>query len=324
MRGFGAESFKMVKPAPDQIPAPPGCALRSMTGFASLRGGTEGAAGWLWEIRSVNGKGLDLRLRLPEGIEGLEPALRGLLTMRIARGSVSVSLRLQRGAGGEVLRVNAVGLAAAVAALAQAEAAAQASGLPTAPVSPAEILALRGVLEQCPEAEAPGSAALQKALLADIDPLIDAFDAMRAAEGAALAALITAQLDRVAALAAEARIAAEARRDEAAAALRAAMARVMAAESCADPARVAQEVALLAVKSDVTEELDRLDAHVTAARALMAAAGPVGRKFDFLIQEFMREANTLCAKAGNPSLTGIGLDLKHVIDQMREQVQNVE
>ena len=311
----------MVKPAPD---SKPDGALRSMTGFATLRGGAEGLPSWLWEMRSVNGKGLDLRLRLPEGIEGLEPALRARLGARIARGSVSVSLRLSRGAGGEALRVNAAGLAAAVAALAQADAAAHGNGLQTTPVSPAEILALRGVLEQGAEAEAPDSAALLAALLADIEPLIDAFDAMRAAEGAALASLIGGQLDRVATLAAEARSAAEARRDQAANNLRAALARVMTAEICADPARVAQELALLAVKSDVTEELDRLDAHVLAARALLAAPGPVGRKFDFLIQEFMREANTLCAKAGNPALTGIGLDLKHVIDQIREQVQNVE
>jgi len=307
----------MVKPAPDAT-------LRSMTGFATLRGGSEGPSGGVWEIRSVNGKGLDLRLRLPEGLDRVETALRARIAQRIARGSVSVSLRLPRGAGGEALRVNAAGLAAAVVALAQADAAAHGSGLQTRPVSPAEILSLRGVLEQGAEAEAPDTAALQAALLADIEPLIDAFDAMRAAEGAALAGLIGSQIDRVAVLAAEARIAAAARRDQAANNLRAALARVMTAETCADPARVAQELALLAVKSDVTEELDRLDAHVLAARALLAAAGPVGRKFDFLIQEFMREANTLCAKAGNPALTGIGLDLKHVIDQMREQVQNVE
>lgn len=307
----------MVKPAPDQT-------LRSMTGFATLRGGPEGQSGRQWEMRSVNGKGLDLRLRLPEGLDRVETALRARISQRVARGSVSVALRLPRGAVGEALRVNAAGLAAALAALAQADAAARGIGLETGPVSPAEILALRGVLEQGAEAEAPDLAALQASLMADIEPLIDAFDAVRAAEGAALAALIGAQLTRVAALAAEARTAAEARRDEAAASLRAALARVMSAESCADPARVAQELALLAVKSDVTEELDRLEAHVTAARALLEAPGPAGRKFEFLIQEFMREANTLCAKAGNPALTGIGLDLKHVIDQMREQVQNVE
>jgi len=307
----------MVKPAPDHT-------LRSMTGFATLRGGSEGQSGRLWEMRSVNGKGLDLRLRLPEGLDRLETALRSRISQRVARGSVSVALRLPRGAVGEALRVNAAGLAAALAALAQADAAARGIGLETRPVSPADILALRGVLEQGAEAEAPDLAALQASLMADIEPLIDAFDAVRAAEGAALAALIGAQIDRVAALASEARLAAEARRDEAAASLRAALARVMSSESCADPARVAQELALLAVKSDVTEELDRLEAHVTAARALLEAPGPAGRKFDFLIQEFMREANTLCAKAGNPALTGIGLDLKHVIDQMREQVQNVE
>ncbi len=302
----------------------PAGALRSMTGFASLRGGAEGC-GWLWEIRSVNGKGLDLRLRLPEGIEGLEPALRARLGAQVARGSVTVSLRLTRGAGAEALRVNPAGLSAALAALAQVEAAARGIGLEPAPVSAADILGLRGVLDPGSEAEAPDSAALLAALLADLDPLLAAFEAMRAAEGAALGALIAGQIDRIAALTAQARIAAEARRGEVAAGMAAALARVAGgAEAGADPARVAQELALLAVKSDVTEELDRLAAHVAAARALLAAPGPVGRKFDFLVQEFLREANTLCSKAGNPALTGIGLDLKHVIDQMREQVQNVE
>jgi uncharacterized protein (TIGR00255 family) len=147
---------------------------------------------------------------------------------------------------------------------------------------------------------------------------------MRRDEGRALAEVIARQTDRIAALAAEAATAAEARRPEMARSLSEALARVMASAAEADPARVAQELALLAVKADVTEELDRLGAHVGAARKLLAAGGAVGRKFDFLMQEFMREANTLCSKSGNAGLTRIGLDLKHVIDQMREQVQNVE
>ncbi|MFN4170732.1 MAG: endoribonuclease YicC domain-containing protein, partial [Pseudorhodobacter sp.] len=162
------------------------------------------------------------------------------------------------------------------------------------------------------------------ALLADLPALLAEFNASRAAEGAALHAVIAAQLDRVEALTDAAAVAAEARRDSAAQTLRDALARVMEAADGMDPARLAQELALIAVKSDVTEELDRLRAHIAAARALLADADPVGRRFDFLMQEFMREANTLCSKAQSQGLTAIGLDLKTVIDQMREQVQNVE
>ena len=151
-----------------------------------------------------------------------------------------------------------------------------------------------------------------------------AFNAMRAAEGQALATVIAGQIGRIADLADQARTAADARRPQMEQTLRDNLARVLAGAAEADPARVAQELALLAVKSDVTEELDRLAAHVAAANRLLAEKGAVGRKFDFLMQEFMREANTLCSKSGNAELTRIGLDLKTVIDQMREQVQNVE
>jgi uncharacterized protein (TIGR00255 family) len=143
-------------------------------------------------------------------------------------------------------------------------------------------------------------------------------------EGAALARIVATQIDRIEALTGAARAAAEARRPLMQQALNDNLARVLAGAAEADPQRVAQELALLTVKADVTEELDRLTAHVAAARALLAEGGAVGRKIDFLMQEFMREANTLCSKSGNVDLTRIGLDLKTVIDQMREQVQNVE
>ena len=155
-----------------------------------------------------------------------------------------------------------------------------------------------------------------------LPPLIAAFQAMRAAEGAALAGVIGAQLAVMAGLTAEAALGASARQETAAAALKDGVARLVA--EGLDPARLAQELALLAVKSDVTEELDRLTAHIAAARALLSETGQVGRKFDFLMQEFMREANTLCSKAQSLTLTRIGLDLKTVIDQLREQVQNIE
>jgi uncharacterized protein (TIGR00255 family) len=185
-----------------------------------------------------------------------------------------------------------------------------------------DVLALRGVLDA--SAVEVDTAALRMAILADLPALLADFNAMRAGEGAALNGVISAQIDRIAGLVAEAQVAASARQGEAASALRDAVARIVSHTDAVDEARLAQELALLAVKNDITEEVDRLTAHVDAARALMAEAGQIGRKFDFLVQEFLREANTLCSKAQSIALTRVGLDLKTVIDQMREQVQNVE
>ncbi len=294
----------------------------SMTGFAAGRG--QGAGhDWTWDLRAVNGKGLDLRLRLPDQIEGLEPAVRAELSRALHRGNVSLSLRLNRTAeAAEALRLNAGLLASTLAALAAVEQAAMSAGVTLAQATAADVLVMRGVIEA--GAAEVDTATVRAAILADLPALIADFQAMRAAEGAALAQVIGGQLDRIAALTAEAGEAAAARRDKAPDALREAMARIRANADGFDEGRIAQELALLAVKQDVTEELDRLTAHVAAARALLAESGAVGRKFDFLMQEFMREANTLCSKSQDRALTRIGLDLKTVIDQLREQVQNVE
>lgn len=291
----------------------------SMTGFA-LRRGQGAGHDWTWELRSVNGKGLDLRLRLPEGIEGLEAAVRAELTRALARGNVSLTLKVQRDEGTAALRVNRGALAAVLAALAEVEGAAMEAGVTLAQATQAEVLAVRGVLEMATGDE--DTAPLRAALIANLPALIADFKANRAAEGAALAVALAGQIDRIEALTGEARAAAEARRDAAAETLRAQVARVLA--EAVDAGRLAQELALIAVKADVTEELDRLGAHVAAARSLLADGDAVGRRFDFLMQEFMREANTLCSKAQSQALTRIGLDLKTVIDQMREQVQNLE
>lgn len=292
----------------------------SMTGFAAARGQGAGAT-WSWDLRGVNGKGLDLRLRVPDGIDGLEAAIRADLGRALARGNVSLTLRVARdGEGDGAMHLNAVALQAALRAFSDVEQAAMAAGVTLAQPSPADVLALRGVLDTGVAEADP--APLRAAILTDLPGLIGAFQDMRRSEGAALHALIAGQMDQIAALATAAKAAAEARRPAVQLALQQAIARVVA--DSIDPARLAQELALLAVKADVTEELDRLDAHITAARGLLAEAGPVGRKFDFLMQEFMREANTLCAKSSDITLTRIGLDLKVVIDQLREQVQNVE
>ncbi|MEQ9259736.1 MAG: YicC/YloC family endoribonuclease [Roseovarius sp.] len=295
--------------------------LRSMTAFASGQG-SEGVFSWAWELRGVNGKGLDLRLRVPDWVEGLEAGLRAALGQRLSRGNVALTLRLQREEGAGALRVNEGQLSGVLAALAEVEARAMEEGVSLAPATGADILALRGVLETGGGED--DTEALCATLLADAGRVIDAFVEMRAAEGRALAGLLAGQLDEIERLTHAAAEAAEARRSEMEAAFRAALGRVMEGAQGADEARVAQELALIAVKADVTEELDRLRAHVGAARELLAAGSPVGRKLDFLAQEFNREANTLCSKSQMKALTAIGLELKTVIDQMREQVQNVE
>lgn len=295
--------------------------LKSMTGFASETGAHD-AFSWAWELRSVNGKGLDLRLRVPDWIEGLEAGLRAKLNAQVKRGNVTLSLRLNRDEGAGALAVNQAQLSAILVAMADIETQAMDAGLSLAPSKASDIAAMRGILEQ--RAADQDTQALAKALLAQADTLVASYDAMRTSEGAALADVLHTQLIEIEALTAQAATIAEARKDDVAATLKRNVARVLDAADGIDPDRLAQELALLAVKADITEEIDRLGAHVTAARALLSEGGSVGRKLDFLMQEFNREANTLCSKAQNTDLTQVGLALKALIDQMREQVQNVE
>ncbi|OIP85376.1 MAG: YicC family protein [Rhodobacterales bacterium CG2_30_65_12] len=295
--------------------------ILSMTGFASLKG-AHGPWSWAWDIRSVNGRGLDLRLKLPDWIEGLEVPVRKALGEAITRGNVSVGLRLTREAGAGALALDRAALERSLALLAEIGHAAEARGIELARPSAVEIAAMRGVLDASPQEE--DITPLRAALLAALPALIAAFNQMRSHEGAALGVVLTDQLAVVEALVGEALAAVEARRAAQGQALRTALARVIDNSEGIDEARVAQELALIAVKSDVREEIDRLTAHVAQARALLAGAEARGRKLDFLMQEFNREANTLCSKSQFPDLTRIGLDLKALIDQMREQVQNVE
>ncbi len=295
--------------------------LNSMTGYASAQGAAH-EFGWSWELRSVNGKGLDLRLRVPDWVEGLETGLRGQLGKALARGNVSVSLKLQSDDQASGLVLNQTQLAHVLTAMSEVEQQAMDAGVTLAPANAADVLALRGVMDQA--VSTPDTAALCQALTADFAPVLQSFLEMRAHEGAALADVLSGQLDQIAALTTQAAEIAKSRAPEVEAHLRSTLAKVMDNAGGADETRVAQELALLAVKADVTEEIDRLGAHVTAARELIAAGSPIGRKLDFLAQEFNREANTLCSKAQNTGLTTVGIELKAVIDQMREQVQNVE
>ncbi|UAB90373.1 YicC family protein [Ruegeria sp. SCSIO 43209] len=295
--------------------------IKSMTGFASGKGAF-GPHSWTWELRSVNGKGLDLRLRLPDWLTGLEAALRGDLSKQVNRGNITLSLRMGREESAADVRLNTPAMEAALDALAQTEALAGARGVLLAPSKASDLLALKGMLEAGADADDP--AQLVEHLKSEFGGLLASFIEMRGSEGEALSGILAGQLDQVAKLTDQAADLAERRREEMAQNMRENLTRVLDNTQGADPDRVAQELALIAVKADITEEIDRLKAHVTAARSLLTQDGPVGRKLDFLMQEFNREANTLCSKSQNAELTAVGLELKAVIDQMREQVQNVE
>ncbi len=295
--------------------------MRSMTAYAS-RTGRHGDTSWVWDMRSVNARGLDVRLRLPDSLDGLEAAIRTALKGAVTRGNINLSLRLHRDETSQALAMDAAQLDRVLAALDQVQERAFAMGVTLGQPTAADVLNTRGVVQTGPQDDDNND--LVAALKADFAPLLTDFLAMRDHEGAALQKVLTGQMTQIADLIQDAQTTAEARRPQAAQALKDSLARVMADIGEADEQRVSQELALIAAKHDVTEELDRLRAHVAAAGDMIAADAPTGRKLDFLAQEFNREANTLCSKSQNTALTKIGLDLKVVIDQMREQVQNVE
>ena len=297
--------------------------MRSMTGFASVQGAHK-IWSWSADIRSVNGKGLDLRLRLPDWIEGLEPLVRKLLQARLTRGNVTLNLKVHREEEAAGAYVNKAGLKAALAAVAKIENAASLEGMPLAPMRATDIAAMRGVIDFSENVADGDIAALRSAVLEDLATCLEAFDEDRAREGAALEEVLTAQLGEMTKLTEAAALAAGDREAAVRTSIDRGLARLLKATEVPDEARLVQELALIAVKADITEEIDRLRAHVEAAKELIASDVAMGRKFDFLMQEFNREANTLCSKSQATDLTAIGLDLKALIDQMREQVQNVE
>ena len=292
----------------------------SMTAFAS-RTGQSDTAQWHWEMRGVNGRGLDVRTRLPEGLERLDQTLRTALGKALHRGTVTVTLRLTRRETATDLDLDEAQLDRVLRALDLVQERAFAAGVTLAQPTAADVLSARGVLGQA--AQPVDNADLIAALTTDIGPLLSDFTAMRAHEGSALQHVIADQLDRMKALIDQAADLAAARQPKVRQTLREAYARIMEVTG-ADDARLVQELAVLAVKQDVTEELDRLRTHLAAAWDIIEDDGPAGRRLDFLSQEFNREVNTLCAKAQDSDLTQVGLALKLVVDQMREQIQNVE
>jgi len=293
--------------------------VNSMTGFARAEG-REGDFDWVWEAKSVNGRGLDLRCRLGNGFDSFEPALRKAVASRFIRGNISISLRVTRQASTQAVRVNRELLDEFIALAGEyrGNEGIERPGLDG-------LLALRGVIEPVDEVTGETEAgARDKALVANMAELLDGLAGARAAEGASLVEIVGAHLAKMENLTTRAGENAALRPSAAKERLTSQVAALLEAGAAVSEERLVQELALLAMKTDIREELDRLTTHISTARGLLAAGGAVGRKLDFLSQELNREANTLCAKANDAQLSDTGLELKAAIDQFREQVQNIE
>jgi uncharacterized protein (TIGR00255 family) len=289
-----------------------------MTGMAAMSGAS-GPYDWSMELRAVNNKGLDIRTRVPEWLVGFDQAARKAISSHVARGSLQFSLKISHVAGQGQRQIDPDKLEHILTnAAVLAELAAQ-KGLSVAPLSLSDISAQNGFLDV--DADTEAQQAVITVLTKDLPTLIAQFQASRKAEGAALHRILAENLTQMEELITQALATLKTRADSFEENFKAALARL---KQDIDPERLAQEMAILAVKSDITEEIDRLQAHIAAAQALLTSDGPSGHKFDFLMQEFNREANTLCSKSGSKALTAIGLEMKVLIDQMREQVQNVE
>jgi uncharacterized protein (TIGR00255 family) len=293
--------------------------LASMTGFARTQG-SSGSYGWTWELKSVNAKGLDLRLRLPQGWDTLELLARAALSQSVARGTISATLTIDRRGGVPSIKVNEDVLASLIDTIGKVARRVHAN-----PPNLDGILGLKGVIEVVePEENEEERRKAETAIIKGFENALADLVAMRRSEGATLGRILGTRIDQIAKLSAAAE-ASPARSPEA---IRARLTEQVKALSATgekfDADRLHQEAVLLATKADIREELDRLSAHVDATRKLIADGGQIGRKLDFLAQELHRESNTLCAKANDVSLVAIGLDLKAAVEQFREQVQNLE
>jgi uncharacterized protein (TIGR00255 family) len=293
--------------------------LQSMTGFARTHGQFEETS-WVWELRSVNGKGLDLRLRIPNGFEALEVKSRKLLATYFTRGNVQISLSVAQSSAASLPYINQDAVSALLDAAAELQK--RVGGdLPTA----AELMSMRGVVELNDKPMGDDEQAkLHSAILKSLEEAADALLKMRQSEGSAIAKVLEQQVEKIAQLHAQIE-ANEARSPEAIKQqLQMQVDKLVENNAEFDEQRLYQEVAILAAKADLQEELDRLVVHVKAAQDLLRSDGPVGRRLDFLAQEFNRECNTICSKSNSAEVTSIGLDMKLIIDQFREQLQNME
>ena len=293
-------------------------AISGMTGFGRAEG-EAGAVRWIWEVKSVNGRGLELKLRTPPGFDALEPRLREQAARRFKRGSMQAGLQIKRDEGESALKLDG----ALLERLLGEGGRLHAQGLVEKPRWDG-MLQVRGILvsEDADEDE-DARAELERVLVAGLADALDALAEARRREGAMLADVLGALIDNIVALTQRAREVAGTAPEKALERLRQRLAAI-APEIAADPQRMAQEAALIAARADVAEELERLTAHAEEARALLTSNAPAGRRLDFLAQELTREANTLCSKSSDLELTRIGLDLKTAIDQIKEQAANVE
>jgi uncharacterized protein (TIGR00255 family) len=293
--------------------------IKSMTGFARSDGAS-GPTSWHWEVRSVNGRGADVRLRLAPGCEGLEPRVREAVAKRIVRGSLTINLYVKRAEGGTQIKLNESGLRQVLAALDKLKAT-----VAVAPPSAEALLAIKGVLEVVePEESEVEAQSRAEAMLRSLETALDAMVQAREAEGRRLKTVVLQQLGTIEKLVAVVEASPERTPEAIRGRLKEQIARLLETGTSLDEGRLYQEAAILATRADVEEELKRLAAHIASARELVDSKEPAGRRLDFLAQEFNREANTLCSKAIDPETTRAGLELKAVIDQMREQVQNIE
>lgn len=294
-------------------------AISSMTGYGRSEGTFEDRS-WYWELRSVNGRGLDLKFRLPNGFDALEQTCRKHAQALLGRGNLQCNLSLSFSEGRPALTINEAALSQALSFVSVVS-----GKLDTAPSSATDILAMPGVMERIVDDRSAAELEELSAVLVDsFDSALNALLEARSAEGKHLHGIISGLVEQIADLTQQA-TANTARTPEAIQArIHKQISLLSGGQVSLDTDRLHQEAMLIATKADIQEELDRLRAHVSAARELLEHGAPVGRKFDFLTQEFNREANTLCAKSNDADLTRIGLALKAVVDQMREQIQNVE
>ena len=298
--------------------------VQSMTGFGVVTGESQ-AHSWTAELRSVNGKGLDIKIRVPDWIDSLEGEVRARLKQLIKRGNVTLTIKLQND---ESEQTNSLSLDEGVLSqtlnnIAKIEQLGLDQGVSFTPSKAADLLAIKGIMTNKALSQEQLDT-LCSEILTSLDPLYNSFLFSRSSEGAQLLKFLETQLDALRAELGNAKALLGARDDHMRGLLKTQLAKILENTPQFDAQRMAQEVALIFVKSDVAEELDRLAIHIQAASDLLKAGGAVGRRMEFLMQEFNREANTLCAKAQFSELTSIGLEMKVIIDQMREQIQNLE
>ena len=291
-----------------------------MTGFSRATG-THGAWAWTWEFKSVNAKGLDIRLRLPMGFDGFEARARANLSKLFSRGNISVGLMLKKTEAGGGYRINQEHLETLLQAAADLRARVPDAG----PASVEGLLGLRGVIEAIEDdVDDDARAALETALMASLGEAATELAAARTEEGVRLASVLTEFVTALEVFCDQAQGAAETQGDAIRARMKEQLADILEDTTAVDPGRLEQEIALLMTKADIREELDRLAAHLASVRELLESGGAIGRRLDYLCQKLNREANTICSKATDTALTRIGLDMKATIEQFREQVQNIE